>query len=207
METTVQYTLDELKKKLTKKERIFCHQYIVDWNGSRAARVAGYSEKSCRQIADQNLSKLHIKQYIEFIKNNLEEESGISKLRNLQELSKIAYSNIAHLHDTWTELGYWDDILAQNPGCMSAIESIDTKTETKVYKTEGDDEQEAEVKYVKIKLYSKTSAIDLINKMMGYNMPVKSDVTSAGNQIGGKIVFEIIDSSDKIKDGEADSNS
>ncbi len=34
-----------------------------------------------------------------------------------------------------------------------------------------------------------------------------ADITSGGEKIGGKIVFEIIDSSDKIKDGETDPDS
>ena len=54
------YTLKELKKKLTEKEKNFCHEYVIDWNGARAARVAGYSEKTCTEIASQNLIKLHI---------------------------------------------------------------------------------------------------------------------------------------------------
>lgn len=172
-----QYTLDELKKKLTEKERLFCHKYIIDWNGARSAREAGYSEDTAREIASQNLTKIHIQQYIAFIRNNFEEESGISKLRNLQELAKIAYSSISHLHDTWTELTYWDEIKETNPDVMSAVESIDTKTETRKYKTDGDDEQDVEIKYVKIKLYSKTTALEMINKMLGYNMAEKREVT------------------------------
>lgn len=163
-----QYTLEELKAELTEKQRIFCHEYIIDWNGGRAARVAGYSENTCYEIASENLRKPQIKQYIDLIKNNWEEESGISKLRNLKELAKIAYSGIAHLHDNWIELSDWELIKENNPDAMSAIESIDTKTETKIYKTDGDDEQEVEIKYVKIKLFSKTEAIKTINEMMGY---------------------------------------
>jgi len=147
-----QYTFEELQKKLTEKERIFCHQYIIDWNGARAARSAGYSQKTAKETGYENLTKPHIKQYISIIKNNLEEESGISKLRNLQELAKIAYSNIAHLHDTWIELSDWEQIKRENPNALDAIESIDTKTETRVYKTERDDEQEVETKYVNIRL-------------------------------------------------------
>jgi len=165
-----QYTFEELQKKLTEKERIFCHQYIIDWNGARAARSAGYSQKTAKETGYENLTKPHIKQYISIIKNNLEEESGISKLRNLQELAKIAYSNIAHLHDTWIELSDWEQIKRENP---NALDGIDTKTETRVYKTERDDEQEVETKYVKIKLYPKLIAIKEINEMMGYKAPVK----------------------------------
>ena len=172
-----QYTLSELKKKLTNKERIFCHQYIIDWNGSRSARVAGYSENSIRDIAKENLTKPHIQQYINFIKNNLEEESGISKLRNLQELAKIAYSGIHHLHDSWIELTDWEVIKCQNPNAIAAIESIDTKTETKVFNRGESTEIDVEVKYVKIKLYSKTTALDMINKMLGYNMAEKKEIT------------------------------
>jgi len=170
------YSFEELLKKLTPKERIFCHEWIVDWNGSRAARVAGYSESSCRDIASENLTKPHIKQYIAFIKNNLEEESGISKLRNLKELAKIAYSSISHLHDTWVELSDWERIKADNPNALDAIESIDTKTESKTYQTDGDPESEVEVVYVKIKLYPRLVAIREINEMMGYKASVKLEL-------------------------------
>ena len=178
-----QYTLEELKVKLTEKERIYCHEYIIDWNKSRAARVAGYSEDTAKQIGYENFTKPYIRQYIDFIKNNLEEESGISKLRNLQELGKIAYSCISNLHDDWIELTNWNEIKEANPALLSAIESIDTKTEYRTYKTDGDDEVNAEIKFVKIKLFPKTTAIDLINKMLGYNLPVKSDITTNGNSI------------------------
>lgn len=169
------YTFEELQKKLTVKERLFCHQYIIDWNGARAARTAGYSENTCYVIASENLTKPYIKQYISLIRNNLEEEAGISKLRNLQELAKIAYSNISHLHDTWIELTDWEVIKRENPEALDAIESIDTKTETRVYKTEGDDEQEVEIKYVKIKLHPKLVAIKEINEMMGYKAAIKME--------------------------------
>lgn len=173
MSEAKQYTLEELKAKLTDKEKVFCHQYIIDWNGARSARAAGYSEDSAKEIASQNLTKDHLKQYINFIKNNLEEESGITKLRNLKELAKIAYSNIAHLHDNWIELTDFEVLKSDNPDALSIVEVIDSKTETKTYNRGEVNETDVEVKYVKIKLPSKVTAIDLINKMMGYNQPDK----------------------------------
>lgn len=167
------YTLDELKKKLTDKERIFCHEYIIDWNGARAARVAGYSEDSAKDIAYQNSTKLYIKQYIEFIKDDIEKEAGITKLRQLNELAKIAYSSIAHLHNTWIELKEFESLTEDQ---KQSIESIDTKTESKqVYDPASNSKENVDVKYVKIKLYSKLNAIDQINKMLGYNAPEKHE--------------------------------
>ena len=174
------YTLDELKKKLTEKERIFCHQWIIDFNGARSARVAGYSEESAKQIASENLTKPYLQQYIAFIKNNLEEESGITKLRNLLELAKIAYSSIAHLHNTWIER---KDFELLTDDQKSAIETIDTKIVTTNY-----DDSTKEVEYVKISLYSKQAAITEINKMMGYNAAIKSELTGAN---GKDLIFNV----------------
>ena len=175
MEAEKKYTLEELKVKLTEKERIFCHQYVIDWNGARSAREAGYSEESVYEIASQNLRKLHIQQYIDFIKNDIEKEAGISKLRNIQELTKIAYSNIAHLHNTWITLKEFESLTEEQKAC---IESIDTKTATMNF-----EDETKTVEYVKIKLYSKLQAIESINKMMGYNSPDKFDLTSLGQSI------------------------
>ncbi|MEE9189271.1 MAG: terminase small subunit [Candidatus Neomarinimicrobiota bacterium] len=173
------YTKAELLKKLTPKEKKFCHEYIIDWNGSRAAKEAGYSEKTRAVIASENLTKPYITQYIDFIKHDYEKESGISKLRQLNELAKIAYSNISHLHDNWVELTDWEEIKENNPNCLAAVETIDTKTETRTHRTDGDDESETEVEYVKLKLHSKPSAIAEINKIMGYHAAEKKDHTSS----------------------------
>ena len=167
-----QYTLDELKKKLTAKERIFCHQYIIDWNGARSAREAGYSEETAKEIASQNLTKLHIQQYIAFIKNNIEEECGISKMKVIKELSKIAFSSIAHLHNTWIERTEFEQLTDDQ---KASIESIDTKIQKRNIGTH-EEPDIVDVEYVKIKLYSKLHASDLISKMMGYNEPEKVQV-------------------------------
>ena len=172
------YTLEELQKKLTEKERIFCHEYIIDWNGSRAARAAGYSENTCAVIACENLTKPHIKQYIAFIKDDIEKEAGVSKLRNLKELAKIAYNSIEFIKNDWIEQKEWEQIKKDNPYTLAAVESIDTKTEKRTYKTDNEPETEVETKYVKVKLFVKIQAIHEINKMMGYNEPERIDQTN-----------------------------
>jgi phage terminase small subunit len=51
--------------KLTAKQAAFVREYCIDWNATQAAIRAGYSEKTARQIGEQNLSKLDIKKAIE----------------------------------------------------------------------------------------------------------------------------------------------
>ena len=169
------YTKAELLKKLTPKEKKFCHEYIIDWNGSRAARVAGYESERDRQTAYDNVAKGYIQQYIDFIKHDYETESGITKLRQLNELSKLAYTSMELIHDDWIDLKSWEEIKKDNPEILAAVESIDTKTEER---TIGDD-CDLEVQYVKVKFFSKIQAMSEINKMMGYHAAEKRDHTSS----------------------------
>ena len=170
--------------KLTPKQVIFCHEYVVDWNASRSARVAGYSENTVGEIGYENLRKPQIKEYIDFIQKDLAKLANVSALRNVQELSKIAYSSIAHLHNSWIELKEFESLTDDQ---KSAIESIDTKTEVVNM-----GEETLTVKYVKIKLYSKTQALDMINKMLGWNAPTKQDITSLGEKLSSTVNVEIV---------------
>lgn len=191
-----QYTLKELKDKLTEKEKNFCHEYVVDWNGSRAAREAGYSEKTAKEIAHATLTKVHIQQYIDFIKNDYEMLCGISKTKQLNELYKIAYSTIAHLHNTWIELKEFEALTDDQ---KANIESIDTKTDTRFeYNPETNKkDKEVTVRYVKIKLYSKTTALEMINKMLGYNEAQKLDVRSPDGSMSPNKTIDLSGLSDE----------
>lgn len=50
--------------KLTVKQQRFCDEYLIDLNATQAAIRAGYSEKTARQTAAENLSKPYIREYI-----------------------------------------------------------------------------------------------------------------------------------------------
>ena len=49
---------------LTPKQKAFADEYIRCGNATEAARKAGYSEKTARQIATENLTKPAISEYI-----------------------------------------------------------------------------------------------------------------------------------------------
>ena len=54
-----------MSKKLTTKEQLFVMEYLVCNSGAEAARRAGYSEHTAREIAYENLTKPHIKEALE----------------------------------------------------------------------------------------------------------------------------------------------
>lgn len=59
---------DVKKRKLTEKQERFIDYYIELGNATEAARRAGYSEKTAKQIGNENLTKLDF-----FIKERLKE--------------------------------------------------------------------------------------------------------------------------------------
>lgn len=50
--------------KLTEKQKLFCDEYIISLNATQAAKKAGYSKKTARKIAAENLTKPVIQNYI-----------------------------------------------------------------------------------------------------------------------------------------------
>lgn len=44
-------------KKLTARQERFCREYIIDYNATKAAVRAGYSEKTAKSIGSENLTK------------------------------------------------------------------------------------------------------------------------------------------------------
>ena len=54
-----------MEKKMTKKQMLFCDEYLIDLNATQAAIRAGYSEKTAYSIGQENLKKPEIAKYID----------------------------------------------------------------------------------------------------------------------------------------------
>ena len=76
-------------KDLTDKQKQFCKEYVTDWNATRSAIAAGYSEKTAKEIGCENLTKPNINAYIEHIQKDLLKLCGVSVLGNVTKLKEI----------------------------------------------------------------------------------------------------------------------
>lgn len=155
---------------LTEKQKHFCREYIYDWNGTRAYLVAYPGLKNvetARVNASRLLTNANIKAYLESIQIELERIAGVSRLKVLQEHMKLAFSSIAHLHNTWITRKDFEDLTEDQKSCIA---EIDTKIK-KEWQYNGSDEERTpiEVEYVRVKLYDKQKALDAISKMLGYD--------------------------------------
>lgn len=77
--------------KLTPKQKRFCDEYLIDLNATQAAIRAGYSKKTARFIATENLTKPNIQAYLEKRMRKREERTEITQDRVLKEFAKIAF--------------------------------------------------------------------------------------------------------------------
>src|SRR6266853_2383774 len=82
---------EEPQERLTAKERTFVEEYLVDLNGTQAAIRAGYSTRSAAVIAHENLRKPKIALALD---RAMAERCGVTRPRIVDELAKIAFSDI-----------------------------------------------------------------------------------------------------------------
>lgn len=165
-------------KSLTVKQENFCNYYIESGNASNAYRRAYL----CRKMKDEavnvkaiellNNGKITVR--VKELQEERKNKSDITKERILQELSSIAFSTIADMHNTWIERKEFDKLSKQE---KSAIKSISTKTLKKNIGT-SDDPEIVDVEYVKIELYDKIKAIERICKMLGYDAASEVNVNT-----------------------------
>lgn len=136
---------------LTKKQKRFVEEYLIDLNATQAAIRAGYSPETAKAIGCENLTKPNIKEYIDKAIAERSKRTGINQDRVIRELARIAFVNAAKVIDTkdaTIKEGASDDDTA-------AIQSVKVKSF-------GEDGVERE-----IKLADKIKAMELLGKHLG----------------------------------------
>jgi len=139
---------------LTKKQKRFVEEYLVDLNATQAAIRAGYSTQTAYSIGDENLKKPEIKNAIEKALAERSRRTGVNADRVILELAKIAFVNP-------TDVINMDEATVRgeaNREDTAAISSVKVKR----IPTEDGDIVERE-----IRTYDKIKALELLGKHLG----------------------------------------
>lgn len=75
---------------MTPKQELFCQEYLVDLNAAAAARRAGYSESTAKEIGYQNMEKPEIEARIEELVMARSKAVGVNQEFVLAELVTLA---------------------------------------------------------------------------------------------------------------------
>lgn len=81
--------VSEAEGALNDQQRLFCNEYLKDLNATQAAIRAGYSERSARSIASENLTKPNIQKYIQELQEGIQKRNRISQDEIIQDLIEI----------------------------------------------------------------------------------------------------------------------
>lgn len=170
---------------MTDKMIRFCHEYIVDLNGTQAAIRAGYSENSANEISSENLAKPRIKEYIDRLKKDRAERLGITADKVLAELSRLAFSNVQEI---FTPTDGFKRVSELDEDTARAIQSV--KVTKKPAGANGDGQMEYD-DVVEYKMNDKKSSLDLLAKHLG--------IAAEQINVSGAIGVSTAEASDKAK--------
>jgi len=135
---------------MTKKQKRFVEEYLIDLNATQAAIRAGYSPGTAQQIGSENLSKLVISNAIAKAMADRSKRTGINRDRVLQELARIGFAKITDIIDPETAK-IKEDASEDDLACIQSV---------KIKPNEFGTERE-------VKLYDKKSALVDLGKHLG----------------------------------------
>jgi phage terminase small subunit len=88
-----------MSTKLTKKQELFCQEYLIDLNATQAAIRSGYSKKTARNIGHENLTKPNIAAKVQAMADKRLEQSQANAKYVLDRLIGIDQMDILDILD------------------------------------------------------------------------------------------------------------
>ena len=74
---------------LNEKQKQFCNEFIIDFNGTQAAIRAGYSKKTAYSMASENLRKPEVQAYLKELIENRNKRTGITQDEVVRDIIEV----------------------------------------------------------------------------------------------------------------------
>jgi phage terminase small subunit len=151
-------------KKLTPRQRLFVHEYLIDLNATQAARRARYKKPHVQ--GSRLLANISVAAAIAKAMKKREEKTGITQTRVLEELAIIGFSDLKnHLEINEDTGAIRAKSFEEMPGNSSrALEMI---REDRMIREDSKGEDSIINEKVTFKLHSKIPALELLGKHLG----------------------------------------
>ena len=150
--------------KLSPKKEKFCREYLIDLNGTKAATRAGYSPKTANEQASRLLANVNISDYINSLRQKDAENAGITRAMVLEGYRKLAFYDSRKFYDAEGNLLSVPDLDEIESFALSGFEVDEIKNAG------------FSVGYTKkIKMSDRRAALDSLCKVLGYNLPEKTE--------------------------------
>jgi phage terminase small subunit len=174
------------------RPKLFAQEYVIDFNGRRAAIAAGYSEARAEVTASELLKVPRVMAMINKLQSQRATKLGLKAEQVLEELQKIAFSNILDYMVPGEAGALRLDLSKLTRYQAAAVAEIRTYTSG----GSGDGERQLVVR-TRFKLVDKLGALDKLMRHLGlYNDKVQvsgdEDLISLSSQEGGDCVHHTL---------------
>src|ERR1017187_301514 len=148
------------KNGLTAQQITFCHQYVIDFNATRAAERAKYSSRTAQEQGSRLLSKVMVQKEIRRILDKACADSEVTVAEVVRGLKKQAFYDPRKFFD---EKGNAIDIHQLDDVTADAVEGFEFVT---LYQGSGE-EKHAFGQLRKMKLARKAQSRELLGRYLG----------------------------------------
>lgn len=139
-----------MSKGLTDRQKRFCDEYLIDLNATQAAIRAGYSEKTAEQMGYQLLQKTSVLGYLKKRLADREKRTEITQDMVIRELAAIGFAKATDYAEVDGPLVVIKPTAKLTPEQQKAVASIEQGNFG-----------------IKLKLYDKVRALELLGKHLG----------------------------------------
>lgn len=185
---------------LNDQQVLFAMRYVeYSFNGARAAKEAGYSEKSAREQASVLLTNPNIQALIERLKKDIGLVIGVSAYKIAREYAKIGFANVKTIFKEDGSLLNPNEMPEDVAANISSIQ-IDELTEY-----QGKDIGRVQIGFTKkLRFFPKVDALDKLARMIGADGVTKvANTDKDGNDVQPPLsdssVDKLLDEIRKIK--------
>ena len=139
---------------MTKKQKRFVQEYLIDLNATQAAIRAGYSPDTAGSIGNENLKKPEIKAAIDKAEAERSKRTGINQDRVLQEIAKLAFLNPTDVVDM-DEATVKGEANRDDTACIASVKVKNIPT------------SDGLITEREVNTYDKLKALELLGKHLG----------------------------------------
>ena len=140
---------------MTPKRERFVAEYLIDGNGKQAAIRAGYKPSRAEVTASELLADRKVSEAVAAGRAKLLEKTGITAERVLQEIGRLAFSDVSRLFNADGSLKPLTQLSPEDSACIAGLEVIIKNAEA------GDGHTD---KVHKIKVWDKSKNLEMLAK-------------------------------------------
>lgn len=142
---------------LTKKQELFCERYTTHWNATRAAKEAGFSDKTAHVMGHRLVNKGLVSEKIKTLGDQALKDAGVSRERILAELVAVATADMTEAFD---EMGQMKPFSEMPENVRRSLNGVEVH---EIFAGQGDQRLAIGLAR-KFKAYDKNKALEILAK-------------------------------------------